>query len=97
MAEKKGKSSNEETVVIHQAGSWTEALVIRGLLESAGIDSPPLTRTDPFPLGEPPADIPGVEILARASQAEEARGIIAEYLAGNQSIEPEDSGEESAS
>lgn len=76
----KERISKEETVVVHQANSWTEAVVLRGLLESAGIDSPPLTRTDPFPLAEPPADIPGVEILARASQAEEARQIISDYL-----------------
>jgi hypothetical protein len=70
----------EQTVVIHRADSWTEAVVIRGLLESAGIASPSLTRTDPFPLGEPPADFPGAEILVRESQAEDARRIIEEYL-----------------
>jgi hypothetical protein len=70
----------EQTVVVHRAGSWTEAVVIRGLLESAGIASPALTRTDPFPLGEPPADFPGVEILVRESEAEEGRRIIEEYL-----------------
>lgn len=81
----------EETVVIHRAESWTEAMVIRGLLESAGIVSPPLTRTDPFPMSEPRADFPGVEILVRESQAEEARKIIAEYRAagGDQPPEPE--------
>jgi hypothetical protein len=70
----------EQTVLIHRADSWTEAVVIRGLLESAGIASPSLTHTDPFPLSEPPADFPGVEILVRESQAEDARRIIEEYL-----------------
>ncbi|HEV2388449.1 MAG TPA: DUF2007 domain-containing protein [Candidatus Acidoferrales bacterium] len=79
------KERGEETVVVHRAESWTEAVVIRGLLESAGIASPPLTRTDPFPMSEPRADFPGAEILVHESHAEEARAIIAEYLAGNAS------------
>jgi hypothetical protein len=85
------RGEEKETVVVHRAQSWTEAVVIRGLLESAGIDSPPLTRTDPFPMSEPPADFPGVEILVRESQVEEARRIVAEYTAGakNQPPEPE--------
>lgn len=82
----------EETVAVHRADSWSEAMVIRGLLESAGIDSPPLTRTDPYPLSNPPADFPGAEILVRESQAEDARRIIAEYLetaAGEEESEEE--------
>jgi hypothetical protein len=70
----------EATVVVHRADSWAEAVVLRGLLESAGIDSPPLTRTDPYPLSNPPADFPGAEILVRESQVEDARRIIADYL-----------------
>jgi len=76
----------EQTVVVHRADSWTEAVVIRGLLESAGIPSPALTRTDPFPMSEPPADFPGVEILVRESDAEDARRIIEEFL--NKQEEP---------
>lgn len=82
----------EETVAVHRADTWSEAMVIRGLLESAGIDSPPLTRTDPYPLSNPPADFPGAEILVRESQAEDARHIIAEYLetaAGEEESEEE--------
>jgi hypothetical protein len=67
-------------VVVHQAGSWTEAVVIRGLLRSGGIDSPPSTSTDPFPMRKPPKGTHGVEILVLQSQAEEARQIIADYL-----------------
>lgn len=70
----------EETVAVHRADSWTEAVVIRGLLQSAGIESPSLTHTDPYPFSNPPADFPGAEILVRESQAEEARRIIAEYM-----------------
>lgn len=73
----------EETVVAHRAQSWTEAVVIRGLLESSGIPSPPLTRTDPYPFSNPPADFPGAEVLVRESDVEEARRIIDEYLSSN--------------
>lgn len=89
-----------ETVVVYRAESWTEAIVIRGLLESAGIESPPLTRTDPYPFSNPPADFPGAEVLVRESDVDEARRIIDEYLSstGNQAGEPnenpgDDSGE----
>ena len=73
--------TREAVVVVHHAGTWTEAVVIRGLLRSAGIDSPAATSTDPFPMREPPKGTRGVEILVLVSQAEEARGIIADYLA----------------
>ncbi len=106
MSERRGKDGRsgegrveEETVAVHRADSWTEAVVLRGLLESAGIDSPPLTRTDPYPFSNPPADFPGAEILVRESQAEEARAIIAEYLAsaerGEQEEEPDEEGKPS--
>jgi hypothetical protein len=73
---------DERVVVIHTAGTTAEAMVIRGLLESAGIDSPGSTSSDPFPMNEAP-DMHGVEIFARESQAEEAKGIIAEFAKGN--------------
>jgi hypothetical protein len=74
--------TREDVVVVHQAGTWTEALVIRSLLESAGIESPASTFTDPFPLREPPKGTHGVEIEVLASQAGEARMILADYLGG---------------
>ncbi len=77
--------TREAVVVVHQAGTWTEALVIRGLLESAGIASPPPTSMDPYPLRQPPEGTHGVEILALASQADEARRIIADYRTGGAS------------
>jgi hypothetical protein len=75
--------TREAVVVVHHAGTWTEAVVIRGLLRSAGIDSPAPTSTDPFPMREPPKGTHGVEILVLASEADEARRIIADYLAGH--------------
>ncbi len=73
-------TTREKVLVVHEAGTWTEAMVIRGLLESAGIESPASTSTDPFPLREPPKGTHGVEIQVLESQAEEARRIIREYL-----------------
>ena len=46
--------SNEKVVIAHVAENATEALVIRGLLESAGIQSPGSVSTDPFPIPENP-------------------------------------------
>jgi hypothetical protein len=93
--ENEKRARQEETVAVYRADSWTEAVVIRGLLESAGIASPPLTRTDPYPFSNPPADFPGAEILVRESQVEDARRIIAEYLASAASAQPESDEEES--
>jgi len=87
----------EPVVVVHQAGSWTEAVVIRGLLRSAGIESPGLTSTDPFPMREPPKGFHGVEILAFESQADEASRIIADYLAVAQGTVSEESGSDGPS
>ena len=76
----KEEPTREAVIVVHQAGTWTEAVVLRGLLESAGIASPASTSSDPFPMREPPKGTHGVEILVLASQADDARRIIADYL-----------------
>ena len=86
--------SQEKTVVTHSAGSNTEAMVIRGLLESAGISSPGSSNTDPFPMSEAGDDYHGSDVIVLESRADEARRIIAEYLKSNEGIEierPEDS------
>lgn len=89
--------TRERTLIIHQAGSSTEAMIIRGLLESAGITSPASTTTDPFPLNEPPKGTHGVEIVVLESQAEDARRIIEDYLDDSEISpaegSPEDSGQ----
>jgi hypothetical protein len=84
------KNQPERTVEIYTAGSWTEAVVIRGLLESAGIASPGSVSTDPFPLREPPEGTHGTEIVVLESLADEARRIIADYLASNEKIETDE-------
>jgi hypothetical protein len=74
---------DEHVVIVHTADTSAEAIVIRGLLTSAGIDSPGSVSSDPFPLNEPPEGSHGVEIYARESQAEEAKQLIADYARGN--------------
>lgn len=75
--------SQEKVVVAHVAGNTEEAMVIRGLLASAGIDSPGSSTTDPFPMSEPLDASHGVDVLVLESQADEARRLIAEYVKGN--------------
>lgn len=90
--------SNERVVVAHIADSATEAMVIRSLLESAGIATPGSVSTDPFPIPEDPENPHNLEILVLESQADEARKVIAEYLAGNAAItEDTDAAEDSSS
>jgi hypothetical protein len=78
--------SNERVVVAHVAESATEAMVIRSLLESAGIETPDSVSTDPFPIPENPEEPHNLEIRVLESQADEARKVIAEYLAGNAAL-----------
>ena len=88
--------SNERVVIAHVAENATEALVIRGLLESAGIQSPGSISTDPFPIPENPEGPHNVEIFVLESQVDEARKIIAEYQsANNVSLEESDDPAES--
>jgi hypothetical protein len=85
MAEKSNSSSSnprtrpvpeEKLVKVFDSERESEALVVSGLLESAGIDSD-VTSTDAaqdmFP------GVGGSVILVREDQAEEARRIIEEY------------------
>jgi hypothetical protein len=78
--------SNERVVVAHTAESATEAMVIRSLLESAGIETPDAVSIDPFPIPENPEEPHNLEIRVLESQADEARKVIAEYLAGNTAV-----------
>jgi hypothetical protein len=81
---------DEKLVIAHTADSASEAMVIRGLLESAGIHSLGSASADPFPLNETPEGAQDTEIFVRESQAAEAQEIIAQYAKGNAT--PADSG-----
>jgi hypothetical protein len=82
-----GLPSGEAITVVFMASSWTEAVVVRGLLDSSGIPSPALGD------GYPPDMAPlfcNIEIYALESQAERARQVIAEYLASAEEFPEED-------
>jgi hypothetical protein len=67
---------HEELVKVFDTDEESEAMIVRGLLESAGIDAMTQNR-------EAPQDIlpgvGGVVVLVRPDQAEEARQTIEEY------------------
>jgi hypothetical protein len=82
----------EKLVKVFDAEQESEALVVRGLLESNGIES--LTRPDDleqdlFPVG-------GVAIMVREEQAEEARELIAASRQEGPAPEDEELSEEAA-
>lgn len=73
MAEK--PNPQERLVKVFDAEQESEALVVRGLLESNGIESitqPNDLEQDLFPVG-------GVAIMVREEQAQEARELIEAY------------------
>jgi hypothetical protein len=72
--------SKDHFVLVHTAGTLAEAMVIRTVLQSEGIESPGSVTTDPFPLREVPEGSHGVEIYAPASQAREAEQAIQAHL-----------------
>jgi hypothetical protein len=80
----KDEQSREAVVVVHRAASVSEAVVLRGVLQSAGIKSPADQYTDPFPLNEAPDGFTGTEILVLKSQEADARRIIEDYYKQDQ-------------
>jgi len=85
----------EELVGVFDTHQESEAMVVRSLLQSAGIDALLSSREaqqDVLP------GVGGVVVRVRASQAEDARRIIADYRrdGGNDEIEPEPPIEDSA-
>jgi len=67
---------NEKLVKVFDTEQESEAMVVKGLLESAGIDA------DMTSLDAPQDTFPGVGgtiILVREEQADEARGVIEAY------------------
>jgi hypothetical protein len=89
-----GEAENRDRVVnVHTAGTISEAMVIRSLLESAGIFSPDPLVGDPFPLREPPEGTHGVEIFVLESQAAQAEKVIEDYLNSDETVETEGEGE----
>lgn len=80
----KGPPNAEPITVVYTAGSWIEAVVVRGLLESGGIESPALgdgNLPDLSPIFK------GIEIYTLESQAAQARQLIADHLAGAEDLD----------
>lgn len=86
----RNRHPGERIVNVHTAGTLAEAMVIRGLLETAGIRTPGSVSTDPFPMREPPEGTHGVEIFVLESEADEARRVISEYRTSSRSSEGAD-------
>ncbi len=84
---------HEELIKVFDTDEESEAMVVRGLLESAGIEAMIQNR-------EAPQDIlpgvGGVVILVRPDQAEEARETIEKYRANPATDEDEAISEEPA-
>ena len=85
----------EPNVVVHKAGSPTEAIVVRGLLEGVGIHLPETPGGDASPANDPLSGTAGVDIEVPQSRAEQARRIIADYLASGENIIIENSEDDS--
>jgi hypothetical protein len=81
---------NEELVPIFDSEQESEAMIVRGLLESAGIDAI-ITGLD-APQDVLPG-VGGVVVRVAPDRAEEARQIIADYRTEGDSIEGELSSE----
>ena len=86
--------SHDALVIVHRATTSTEAMVIRGLLESAGLKVPGAAPGEPFPMHTMPGGMAEGDILVLSSQAEDARRIIADYLSSEEGVEIESSDEE---
>ncbi len=88
---KSHKPAEEEPfIIVYEAETPEEAIILRGLLQSAGIESPGTTFSDPFPLPTHSEITRGTEVLVRASQVEAARKILDSYgeTAGQRPNEP---------
>ena len=71
-----GPLPNEDLVEVFGSEQESAVMVVRGLLESAGLEC--ITRNDDAPQDILPG-VGGIAVLVRADQAEEARRIIDEY------------------
>lgn len=89
--------STDAFVIVHRAATSTEAMVIRGLLESAGIEVLDFTAGKPLSMHSHPTGFAVDDIAVLASQAEDAKRIITEYLSSNEGVEMEQSDDEPGS
>ncbi len=71
---------NEKLVKVFDSEQETEVMVVKGLLESAGIEA--ITQNLDLPQDVIP--VGGVILLVREEQAEEARSLIEDYRASGE-------------
>jgi len=79
------RTSKEPMALAYTTATATEAIVVRGLLESAGIYAPNPDAAEPFPFNEPSELTHSTDIYVAASRVDEARKIIEDYLRANAS------------
>lgn len=87
MSERAVPQPNEKLVRIFDTEQENEAIIVRGLLESAGIDSElgeSENSPDVLPVG-------GIGVLVREEDAEDARQVIAEYRRSPEQEQAEES------
>ena len=87
------KQTSPELVTVFETPEDAEAMVVQGLLESAGIES---LVTSLYAQQEILPGVGGVVIRVPAEQAEEARRVIEEHLASPGAEMEEPSGEPEA-
>jgi hypothetical protein len=86
-ADAQSPNPNEKLVKVFDSEQESEALVVKGLLDSEGIDSDLTSASlvqDAFP------GLGGMLILVREEDAEAARGLIAEQLRSSLAKSPDD-------
>ncbi|MGA9507795.1 MAG: DUF2007 domain-containing protein [Candidatus Sulfotelmatobacter sp.] len=87
MAEEQRPDPNEKLVKVFDSEQESEALVVKGLLESAGIESDLKSGSfiqDAFP------GLGGMVILVREQDAEKARSLIAESLRSDAAVDADE-------
>lgn len=84
---------NEALVKVFDSDQESEVMVVRGLLESAGIEA--ITSNLDAPQDILPG-VGGVVVLVRTEQAEEARRLIGEYSTSGESAADEAEANEEA-
>jgi len=87
----KGREDHEELVKVFDTDEESEAMVVRGLLESAGIEA--ITQNREAPQDILPG-VGGVVVLVRPDQAEDALETIEEYRRHPTTDEDEELSEE---
>ena len=77
------RSAKEPMALAYTTATATEAMVVRGLLESAGIYARNPDSAEPFPFNEPSELTNATDVYVPESRVEEARKLIEDYVKAN--------------